>query len=416
MINIRLSDLSVALFYITFIGVFTKSLSLPFLSDHANKIEFLFLISLFVVCLLIKLPSRLRYKKEILIFYFIYAVLSLASSFDSFETINFIQLLLNSKFILAVLVFSAIQSVNFENVYRVIFYLLVLNSLFIFLNLLSPNIYSSIMSGAITDTIIQGTSYTRYSGAFYHPAPMGAFSSCTLIISIIRIFSTRKLNKDFIVLALSLFSILASGQRLESLAVFIALLVCYLVKNLKNKVYLIGFITVIPIMLYAIYANLQPTTSAKLDNHSNARYVLYIGGVQLAGEYFPLGRGLSTYGSSTSEVSSDNAYSEVGIDRMWWYEGASYLTDTFWAMIIGESGWLAAGCYLLILLLLMKNSYDKLNLYRYKDERWIFLVGMTLSIYLLINSLASPVYSGATLPILIASLFIGHENLKKSFD
>lgn len=411
--SIKLPKIVVLFLLTTVIGVFSKSLSIPVLSDHANKIEFALLGGIAGLLFFYNKKVNIRNRRLISGLFLAYVVISLLSSFSNFELINILQILLNSKFILAVVVFSTVQSVSFKSVYSLMCIFSLINFTFILLEVLSPSIYSSIMTGAITDTIIQGTNVKRYAGVFYHPGPMGAFATCMLIISAIRIFNTKKTNWDIITVCISLLAVLASGQRLETAAMVLSLIICYLLIRVRRKIYVLGVVAAIPLFIYISYSSLLNTSNARLDNHSNARLVLYVGGVKLANTYFPFGRGLSTYGSSTSEISSENAYYEVGINKFWWFEGANYLTDTFWAMIIGESGWLGGIFYLLILLILLKNSFDKLLLFSEHTDSWIYKVGFTISLFFLINSFASPVYSGATLPILLAALFIGHVNSEK---
>ena len=413
MIKIKLENLVNALFFIVFIGVFAKSISIPFLNEHINKIEFLYLAFIVAVVVVSKKKLNVEYLKSSLIFYFLYLIISLLSSLKSFEFINILQLLLNSKFILSLIILSSVQSINFDKLYKLMVVLITLNVIFIFVQVISPSFYTLIMKGAITDTIIQGTNFKRFPGIFYHPAPMGAFSSCLFLISVVRFF-TKKFNKyDYPVFLFSLISLISSGQRLETLSIMISLLVVYIVMKLKSNTIKLALVAIIPLLLYGLYSFQMSSIDTRFDNHSNARLVLYIGGIKLANNYFPLGKGLSSYGSSTSEISDSNAYAEVGIDSLWWFEGASYLTDTFWAMVIGESGWLGFLFYGLMIIFLIKQCFEKLIKNRFDNDKWIFMIGLAMSIYFLINSFASPVFSGATLPLLIAGLFIGHNRQDK---
>lgn len=413
MVKVKLNTLLNLLFFIVLGGVFAKSLSIPFLSEHINKIEFLYLVSMLFLIFICNKKLNVEYLKISLIFYLLYLLISLLSSLKSFSVINLLQLMLNSKLILSLIVFSAVQTVNFDKIYKLMFVLITFNVAFIAIQILTPSLYLVMMKGAIVDTIVQGTSLKRYSGVFYHPGPMGAFSSCLLLISVVRFF-TKKYNKlDCPIFLFSLVSLISSGQRLETLSILISLLVVYAVLRLKSNAMRLALVTIIPLVLYSFYFFQVNSFDTRFDNHSNARLVLYIGGVKLANNYFPLGKGLSSYGSSTSEISETNAYAEVGIDSLWWFEGASYLTDTFWAMVIGESGWLGFLFYGLMIIFLIKQCYAKLIKNRLDDDKWIYIIGLAMSIYFLINSFASPVYSGATLPLLIAGLFIGHSRQEK---
>ena len=70
------------------------------------------------------------------------------------------------------------------------------------------------------------------------------------------------------------------------------------------------------------------------------RNALYVGSVAAARDYFPLGAGLGQFGSHMSRVQYSPVYAEYGLNRIW---GLSErhpmaITDTFWPMILGETG------------------------------------------------------------------------------
>lgn len=72
----------------------------------------------------------------------------------------------------------------------------------------------------------------------------------------------------------------------------------------------------------------------------NARLAMYYTSVDVARDYFPLGAGLGRYGSWMSRVDYSPLYETYGLDSVYGLsrEVPSYITDTFWPQILGETG------------------------------------------------------------------------------
>lgn len=73
---------------------------------------------------------------------------------------------------------------------------------------------------------------------------------------------------------------------------------------------------------------------------TRARSALYGGSVEIATDSFPLGGGLGRFGSHMSRVEYSPLYREYGLSgvRGLQPDNTLYVTDTFWPMILGESG------------------------------------------------------------------------------
>tara|TARA_Y100001968_G_C19453346_1_gene770298 strand:- start:10556 stop:11440 length:885 start_codon:yes stop_codon:yes gene_type:complete len=291
-----------------------------------------------------------------------------------------------------------------------------LNVLAILMENVAPSLYRAIFAGAITDTIIQGTQFKRYSGVFYHPGPMGVFCGIMLIISVIRFAECREKYILFPIL-LSSVGLFFSGQRMEFLTALLVILLLFVVNKIKiiNEEFVkkyFNFLVAPPVLLFIIYL-LSFDYKTEFTNYDNARGVLYVGSLELAKSNFPLGEGLSNYGSSTSINNPSAAYFEVGINNLWWFEGASYLTDTFWAMIIGESGFLGLLLYFLFLIRLIMMQL-KMSLSRFKKS-YFSVFSVALLFYSLIISLNAPIYTGAILPLYLIALNLG-QSLRECND
>ena len=94
----------------------------------------------------------------------------------------------------------------------------------------------------------------------------------------------------------------------------------------------------------------------------SARIALYLTSVIIANDYFPLGAGLGRYGSWMSRVHYSPLYHKYGLSHIWGLspKKRSFINDTFWPMILGETGWIGLALYLWIMGILFYIIY-KLN-------------------------------------------------------
>jgi hypothetical protein len=70
------------------------------------------------------------------------------------------------------------------------------------------------------------------------------------------------------------------------------------------------------------------------------RTALYLGSVAVARDHLPLGAGFGRYGSHLSRADYSPVYAEYGLDRIYLLgpERPDAVTDTFWPMVLGETG------------------------------------------------------------------------------
>lgn len=412
---LRKSILVEWLLLIALLNIFFKSMNVPVLSDVGNSLEILILLLIVTIFVSSGINFNRKYFR-IFFLYFTYLVISLISSFDSDFRLVSMQLIINMKFFLLLLIFMNVKLSfsYFEKVNKWLSVLLMLNVVAILMENIAPSLYRGIFSGAITDTLIQGTQFKRYSGVFYHPGPMGIFCGIMLMISVIR-FAVSKERAIFFSIILSMVGLFFSGQRMELLSAVLIILILFMMNNVKiiNEAFVkkyVNFLVTMPVLLFLLYL-LSFDYKTEFSNFDNARGVLYIGSIELAKSNFPLGEGLSKYGSSTSVNNPSAAYSDVGINNLWWFEGASYLTDTFWAMIIGESGFIGLLLYLLFLIKLIIMQLSK-SLSRTKKS-YFSVFSVVLLFYSLIISLNAPIYTGAILPLYLIALNLG-QSLRES--
>lgn len=136
-----------------------------------------------------------------------------------------------------------------------------------------------------------------------------------------------------------------------------------------------------------------------------ARYRLMATATEIAGDYFPLGTGWSTYGSHYSVGNYSRVYYLYGIDKHpeLGVETKYFLNDNYWACVIAETGWLGALAILIfcIALFFIIQKYAKVN-------RKFYAAGLLVWGYMMITTMeetgfAQPVL--ACLGIMSGALF-----------
>ena len=405
---IKASNLFYFLSFIVFSNVIVKSIGISGLSDSTNKIDFLILIVLSIFVFPLYKKANSPSIKGMLILFSGYILLSLVSSHRALNGFAFGQMILNFKFPLLILFFYIIdlRNINLNKVERYFLILICLNIFFILLEIVLPNLHHSIFKGAVTNTIVQGTSITRYTGFFIHPAAMGIFASICFLWGTSKLLSKQINNISIALTLLSLVCLFFSGQRMELGACLLITSFILAIKFLNRgaiKLILVTFLFVI-ITFIVLYLKQINSFNMSLIDEGHARSVLYLGAFQLANEFFPFGSGLGTFGSSMSLNNENAMYQYLGIASYWWFEGASFLTDTHWAMIIGESGYLASIFYFLFLANIFYVCYR--NYINQPKSNFIPILGCMLITFSFFSSLATPIYAGTLLPILILSFII----------
>lgn len=142
------------------------------------------------------------------------------------------------------------------------------------------------------------------------------------------------------------------------------------------------------------------------DNFREARNILTLISMRIAKEYFPFGTGYATFGSAYSADPYSKVYYLYHINRIWGIskEYSSFISDTFWPMIVGQSGFLGLLFYLILILVLAGKilSLRKGNVYTYASAIVVF-------VYLLISSTSESSFANPMsipLAVLIGMAFV----------
>ncbi|MCD8145472.1 MAG: hypothetical protein LUD79_09120 [Oscillospiraceae bacterium] len=185
--------------------------------------------------------------------------------------------------------------------------------------------------------------------------------------------------------------LLMMGTTLRTKAIVAAILFCviyYLAFLRKRKITAKTAFLALPPVLILSWEQISYYFFSDVARAS-ARYQLTVKAVQIANDYFPFGTGFGTYGSYYSGVVYSALYDKYGLSDVWGIQPTyySFLSDTFWPMILGQSGWFGMASYALALLFLL-HTIQKLR----SISPAFYTSALCIFIYLLISSLAESAF------------------------
>lgn len=129
----------------------------------------------------------------------------------------------------------------------------------------------------------------------------------------------------------------------------------------------------------------------------SARYMLTNRAITIAKDYFPFGTGWSTYGSAFSINPYSPVYRYYQLDEVWGLSPkfSLFVSDTFWPMVLGQTGVVGIIVYVIILLFLVTAVFalGRRNAYRMASALGAFL-------YLVISSTSESAFvNGFAIPM-----------------
>ena len=232
---------------------------------------------------------------------------------------------------------------------------------------------------------------------FGHPAE---FSLCIILLTALNLyFSLRfkhKINYIYVILNLLL---LFTAGRVTALAFYITLILLILFFRYFRRYVFIGAVVSFTSAIIFTFNKFNET----FINVQEPRGILMVTSLDIAKRFFPFGSGLGTFGSNASRTNYSELYYQYGFDKIWglapWHD--VFLTDSYWAMIIGEYGLIASFINLIALLLLLVNSY-------YISKGIFGVVIFSPILYIVINTpVDTTIVANSSLPLMfVAALLI----------
>ena len=217
---------------------------------------------------------------------------------------------------------------------------------------------------------------------FSHPTELAFFAIISMTTILLYYNYTNKTKGELSVIIASSLLVLFTGRSKAIAFICVYIILFYFMKLIK-KFKLKYFILLIPIMVYIAL----PRIISEFFN--GARGYLYTAGYKIAKDYFPLGTGFGTFGSYMSRQFYSPLYYEYGLSSVWGLSPSmpSYIADTYWAMIMGETGFLGVVLLILVLYFIFIQFLKGYNDYKSK------IITFGLICYTVVTSIAEPIYS-----------------------
>ena len=226
----------------------------------------------------------------------------------------------------------------------------------------------------------------------YHPTYLAG--SMVFLVSVMTVFFKRE-SIPYIGMSLVVLFFTLRSKAIAGVAVYILLVYFILVYRKKLKLWHLMVIGVAVIWLawdnYSYYY-------IELEGQS-ARSVLTQTSFEIMRDYFPIGTGFGTYGSAVAGEHYSPVYVKYGFLQV--YElggndrGWGFFSDTFWPIIIGQTGFIGLICYVAVLVMLFLRilKIREKNIYAYVTALFVFA-------YVMISSTSEPAFNNSvTIPL-----------------
>ena len=234
------------------------------------------------------------------------------------------------------------------------------------------------------------------NGAFQHPAAMSRFCALIAVAALAYCLVVRSAAPGLVVtVATTVLSILTF--EVKSLIGLVAAFVVLAVR-FARPAGAAAFLAVAPLVVFLLGPATVGLIAGTIQTYvlqDSARLRLTQGAVDIANASVPFGAGFGRWGSSTAASDYSPLYLESGFENVSGLSARSpdYLNDTQWPGIVGETGWLGAALFALVLLLALASLARRLGERETTLEHWIRLAGVGWMLVLIVESIAAPVFT-----------------------
>lgn len=227
----------------------------------------------------------------------------------------------------------------------------------------------------------------RSAQMFYYHATYLAGSMAFLITAMTVFYDKR--NLPFIGMTLLMLMFTLRSKAIVSAMVYVMLFMFLIV--IKGKLKLWHFAV---LGAAALVIGWEQISFYFIDlGGASGRSIMTSTSFQIMKDYFPIGTGFGTYGSAAAAENYSPVYMLYGfndIHELASWNPMAFLNDTFWPIIIGQTGLIGTFAYLVLLVLVLTKVIPLARINRY-----CFLGGLFILVYLLISSTAEPAFNNA---------------------
>lgn len=269
---------------------------------------------------------------------------------------------------------------------------------------------------------------------YFHPTYLAG--ALAFLLGLLTVFYAKK-NIPYIAMALIIMVFTLRSKAFACALVYVAMFVFFLIFRWKLRLW---HVAVAGAGSIAAAWNMIRFYYIDLAGHS-ARSVMLQKSFEVMKEHFPIGSGFGTYGSAEAAKHYSVVYLKYGFNKYWelrdvtniensmyliskskrllnqyqsdpegTLQASIFLTDSFWPIIFGQTGFLGTATFLAILGVLIKRCLDveKFDLYAYVGVLFIIC-------YLMISSIAEPAFHNSVaipLALVLGMIFVKMDELK----
>lgn len=367
--------------------LFEEIFELDTLSSLLSYVDELFVLGL---CTYVGLTAkRYKTKNRLLGLICVFSFIGIVSSYlyNSISVANFLG---GFNTIKPLLLFWALSALTFgkgdiDYLFKLFSISFPLIMLFEFLDIMFPAFRSSI--GFKLQISEERLGFRSIGGI------MPRFTMATIMgVTYFYIYSFYRKSKPKALLSIPL---ILFALRVKDIFAFVIASMLTFNKRIKLKNLLIAIAALFLMFLgYMIYFPEHYAKYFSDDDELQARTALNLTSIEISKDYFPLGVGFGKFGSPTSQQIESDVYWKYGIDTVYglnYQYNSNFMSDTFWPMILGETGVLGLLMYVIILIVIFK-PFIKIYTKQTTDLRVCIVV--SLLVFNIICSIAKPTLTG----------------------
>jgi hypothetical protein len=149
-------------------------------------------------------------------------------------------------------------------------------------------------------------------------------------------------------------------------------------------------------LIVRVAFNNQEVTDSEMRT-LHPRTALYAASLAIARDHAPLGAGLGRFGSPMSRSVYSPLYEEYRLNLVFGLSqnNPKAVTDTFWPMLLGETGPIGAAAYAVFLGVILAQLWRAAGTAFTRADRALFLASLMVLVLGLVDSLAAPTFQAA---------------------
>ena len=215
---------------------------------------------------------------------------------------------------------------------------------------------------------------------FQHPTYLAA--ACMMCIVTMILGMRYGLNNLRYIVLLSVVTIFTFRNKAIA-GVFVVLTIYFV--YVRKKLPIRKVILIVAFFVVAYIGSESFNMYFTAGKHIPIRLKLISDGINIAKEYFPLGAGLATFGTTVAFESKSSFYRNLGY-LSGYYEGQA-VGDTFWAGIFAEAGIFGALMFIVVVVTMLYQSFKRI-----KEEKYNGWCMISIITYAIIASTAESAF------------------------